>query len=567
MSNSLERDKRFFSVLLVLLLAYAAAVALTLTGKYPWHDEITTLRDSRQSFSHLVQTYYTHKGYILAAKISTSIFGESWTALRLPSIVMGGLTIAAVYWLGTLLYRRSVGIVAAAYLLLHPNFLFHSTDARGYQGACLFSILAAGFIWRGLSEVKVLDCVLAAICLFLGLMMQPAGALTYPGMAVVAVILIAQSFRSRREEERTKKTKLIWLLTISFIVALVLIGPRIRAYLSWDTLLIPSRFASEAGAGETPSGGPLRSLEGWRIQFAPLISAELHTGGIVSFGWFLILAALISSWREKRLQTLLLFLSVMTPFAFFFFYNPPFLVHRYLYCTTPFAILLVVYGAFSIGEWIGQFFRAPKRRWIRRGAEGLLIASLVFSCWGPFRAEVAYSEYGSTWMVPVAELAEADFMQETRLVLVDEKPLWRDQLEMLGVPEDRLDYYQPSKEGGYEPLLNRLDSNTWVVLKAYSQDPELQGALRKQGCIELRIEQGLFYLPPSDLDGDSQSSRFLMAVEYLDQNFRLDFRFEYSVAQVLKAHGKEDLAKPYEARAMEGMAEINRWDYPRTFGA
>lgn len=561
----------------LLLFAGLLAIALTLPGKLPWHDEITTLQNTRESYSHLATTYYTHKAYILAAKVCTELFGETFTALRLPSILMGLASLAAVYALGALLFRPVVGLASAILLLLHPSFLFHSTDARGYQGAFLFAALTAVFLWRGLSEVRIGVCVIAAVCSFLGLMMHPTAALTYPGLALVGAFLFVRVWRDESEGHERRRRKLLWLLAMTFAAIAILVGPRLWDYFRWGTLLVPSRFnpLSEEAGVEEAVGGPLRSLAGWRLHFAPLVAAEHHDGGIVQFGWLLMIAGLVAGGRPFLLRGLFLVLPLLAPFLFFAAYNPPFLVHRYLYAAAPFGIVLMAWGAFSTAERIAAAIPWENTRRLRRGVEILLLLPLAAVSWGPFRAEIAFSEYGATWMTPVARLAKQDFMSEVKWVIVDELPLWRDQLAFLGVPEEGLRLHRPSEHSENGDPLTELDDRSWVVLKAYSQEPGLQAKLRAHGRLELRIEQGVFFIPRTDLGSateevtpaEAEKGRFMQAVAFLDSDSSLDFRFHHSVGEILHKENLPTLGESFRDRGIEGMARMTRWDYPRTFGA
>lgn len=78
--------------------------------------------------------------------------GESEAAARLPLVVAGILAIPAIYALGTALFGRAAGFLAAFLLAASPDAVAMSRFVRMYAPAQLLVILAAWAIWRGLDD-------------------------------------------------------------------------------------------------------------------------------------------------------------------------------------------------------------------------------------------------------------------------------------------------------------------------------------------------------------------------------------------------------------------------------
>ncbi len=81
-------------------------------------------------------------GYFLAMFGWTELFGTSLAALRMPSALLGILSIPLIFRVGTLAYDRTVGLIAAVFLTLHGLHIYWSQMARMYVPECFFGLLA-----------------------------------------------------------------------------------------------------------------------------------------------------------------------------------------------------------------------------------------------------------------------------------------------------------------------------------------------------------------------------------------------------------------------------------------
>jgi uncharacterized membrane protein len=112
-----------------------------------WLDEATSGFDSRLSYGGMLR-YLEHDNHppleysILWGMAHT--VGSSQTDLRLPSIAFGTLMIPMLYVAGRALYRRQVGLIAAAFGAVSPLAVWYSQEARMYA---LFMLLVTVTIW------------------------------------------------------------------------------------------------------------------------------------------------------------------------------------------------------------------------------------------------------------------------------------------------------------------------------------------------------------------------------------------------------------------------------------
>ena len=89
-----------------------------------------------------VSVFNNHIAFSLAAGVSSRVFGTAEWALRLPSVILGALSILAVWWLARTLSSRVTACLAAVLLAASPYFFFWSHMARGYAGLALMSTLS-----------------------------------------------------------------------------------------------------------------------------------------------------------------------------------------------------------------------------------------------------------------------------------------------------------------------------------------------------------------------------------------------------------------------------------------
>jgi predicted membrane-bound mannosyltransferase len=126
--------KRAGTFWLLGICALALALRLYKLGAPLWYDEILTLaRFVRLPLGELLTTYTSlnnHVLFSLQAKLFSSLFGESAAVLRLPAVIMGVLSIAALYQLA----RKEVGSwdarLTAILLAVSYHHIWFSQNAR-----------------------------------------------------------------------------------------------------------------------------------------------------------------------------------------------------------------------------------------------------------------------------------------------------------------------------------------------------------------------------------------------------------------------------------------------------
>lgn len=142
------------TLLLVVVLVVAAALRLhDLDRTSIWYDEAVSWSQSNGSLTALLASVATDNYpplHNILLWLTIPVIGDSETALRLPSAVLGIFAVLMTFLIGKLLAGRITGLTAATLLALSPFHIWYSTEAR------MYALLAACGLAFLLSTLKVL---------------------------------------------------------------------------------------------------------------------------------------------------------------------------------------------------------------------------------------------------------------------------------------------------------------------------------------------------------------------------------------------------------------------------
>jgi mannosyltransferase len=137
---------------LATLLAVALVLRLFDLGDGLWFDEIDTLvRYARRPLTEVLTTFDTQNNHLLysvLAHLSCAAFGESAWALRLPAVLFGVASLAALYHFALLLVDRREALFATALLTFSYHHLWFSQNARGYTALLFFTLVGSELFLR-----------------------------------------------------------------------------------------------------------------------------------------------------------------------------------------------------------------------------------------------------------------------------------------------------------------------------------------------------------------------------------------------------------------------------------
>ncbi|MCK4546229.1 MAG: glycosyltransferase family 39 protein [Candidatus Eisenbacteria sp.] len=141
----------------------AGATLLRLPGLFHalWYDEFLTV-GAAQSFQDLptkVLEHYHAPLFLVLLNLAMKITSSEPIWRTIP-LVAGALSIPAIYFVGSTLANRRVGLGASALLAISIFHIEQSTELRPYSFLVLFSILSVGFFWRALRTGRWRDWIL-----------------------------------------------------------------------------------------------------------------------------------------------------------------------------------------------------------------------------------------------------------------------------------------------------------------------------------------------------------------------------------------------------------------------
>ena len=142
-------NKRWIASIGFCSLALACA---RLGAKSLWLDEAVSAEYAgfglRSGIPHVLRYDPNSVLYYAGLSVWVKLFGDSEVAIRLPSALFFAITSIFIYLIGTRLFTRSSGLLAAALFTLNATAMSFAQMARGYALlACLVTI--ASWLFHG----------------------------------------------------------------------------------------------------------------------------------------------------------------------------------------------------------------------------------------------------------------------------------------------------------------------------------------------------------------------------------------------------------------------------------
>ena len=161
-----------------------------------WQD---TLFENRDGNNHILNSILTRLSLAKSVPASKAAQGKvDESALRMPNMVAGVLTIGLIAFLGWEIGLPWVGICAAWLLALHPWHVRYSAEAKGYSLAMLFLCLALLGLAKAMKHHRNRDWQMFALG-EAGLLLSFAGALY---VVLMVNIVAALELLNRRQPKR-----------------------------------------------------------------------------------------------------------------------------------------------------------------------------------------------------------------------------------------------------------------------------------------------------------------------------------------------------------------------------
>ena len=333
--NASDNSDRYSLLLLGLALLTGCVLRCwNITQSFWWDELWSTLPYAK---AHSVRHIFTDLGYYfnnhllnsLLVRYSIKMFGESEFTARLPALLLGLLAVPAVFQFGKCFLGSSSAGIAALLLAFSPFHIDHSSEARGYSGLALFSILSSLYFLKGVKENESRSWVLYVCFTVLGFC-------SHVFMAAVtvsqlwAVFLLAGMGRRVQSQvsARALRNSVISLLCAG-IITLFIYSPLLPAFLE--------------------NLGKVRLVSVNRLPFiASLAGSFLFPGskglpGSIIYG-ILFCAGMYATLRKDAVLFVYLLVLFVLPLSLYLLINPMFVFERYFIFSLPFALLVIAQG-------------------------------------------------------------------------------------------------------------------------------------------------------------------------------------------------------------------------------
>jgi hypothetical protein len=134
-------------VIVVLTAGFAMRIT-GLTHQSLWLDELHTMNEADPSigwnelFGHLKCCDQHPPLQFIIARFAFTVFGHTEFVARFISVIVGTLSILAMYWLGRQMLNKRLGLIAAILTCINYYNILYSQEARCYIFAFLFAALS-----------------------------------------------------------------------------------------------------------------------------------------------------------------------------------------------------------------------------------------------------------------------------------------------------------------------------------------------------------------------------------------------------------------------------------------
>ena len=157
-----------------------------------WRDEVDAIGFAMQSMDGLLRMFLMpgENGplYFSALRPWLALFGESEAALRSFSALAGAAIIPLLFWLGSRLFGRRAGWIAAGLAAISPYAVWYSQEGKMYAWVALLAAGSFAFLWIGLEEGRRWAWAGYVILTTLSLFVHYLTALLIPAFALIFLV-------------------------------------------------------------------------------------------------------------------------------------------------------------------------------------------------------------------------------------------------------------------------------------------------------------------------------------------------------------------------------------------
>src|SRR5215203_6392171 len=153
----------------VLVAIFAVGLALRLYGlgsESLWFDELWAVRIARMEPLEIIRASLGDNNpplYYLGLHYWMLLVGDSEVAIRFPSAIASALAVPVIYAIGTLLFGRAAGLMAALILSLSTYQIRYAQEARAYALMTFLGLASFYFLLKLLRDGRSLAATIGYI--------------------------------------------------------------------------------------------------------------------------------------------------------------------------------------------------------------------------------------------------------------------------------------------------------------------------------------------------------------------------------------------------------------------
>jgi len=295
--------------------------------------------------------------------------------LRLPAVLAGVLSVWAVFWLGKQVLDRRQAIIAAALLTVSYHHVWFSQNARGYTGLLLFTLVATGLFVEGMRRPARGLWLLYAISFAAAMYVHLTAVFVFAAHGLVYIGMFAKGRFGRSagaHRESYPGAVELWPL-VGFGLGLLLTLQLYAIILPQAVQVFSMQSGQESvnvkvAAWKSPVWTVLEAIRSLQPGYTSL--AALVGVGLLTVVGLLRLAKVEPVF--VALITLNVPLTLAALLAIDFHIWP-----RYFFVNIGFGTLIVVSGAFCVGDWLAERRSAGGSMVLKAQRLGTAIAAVV----------------------------------------------------------------------------------------------------------------------------------------------------------------------------------------------
>ncbi|QQS08512.1 MAG: glycosyltransferase family 39 protein [Phycisphaerales bacterium] len=235
------REEPAHAALLAAFLLIGAAIRVSFLWMEIRGDEaVTIMTFASRPLAYALSDYPSpnnHVFYTFLCHVALRVFGyptgssgEIWAA-RLPALIVGVLTIPALYAGARSIFDRRVALLASAIAMGMPYLVYYSANARGYGIIALATVLLISLATRGVRSNASRAWLCIPIVGTIGFHAVPT--MLFPFLGVCLWIGLESLVATRGPGRWSRLGRLmisglatVWLTLLAYIPVLVVSGPR-----------------------------------------------------------------------------------------------------------------------------------------------------------------------------------------------------------------------------------------------------------------------------------------------------------------------------------------------------